>query len=173
MVPLMITGTMGLVGSILAILFMACWAALFARSRGHTAAGWFILGLLFGPFAVLFSAFLTPDTEEIKRRQATWQANRDRNRLLPAFLIAIVSGLVLLSSPLAGVSPPDWMMLASCLGLAAAGALWLGRNDHKVKTGVKVEVTELAKKEETTLVQSTYWERLDKLAGRHKVTKAQ
>ena len=41
--------------------FMALWSGLLASSRGHSPTEWFMVGAVFGPFAVLFAFFLKPN----------------------------------------------------------------------------------------------------------------
>jgi len=40
--------------------FSACVAAVLARGKNRSAAGWFLLGLVFGPFAWIVAALPTP-----------------------------------------------------------------------------------------------------------------
>jgi hypothetical protein len=48
---------MAVVLCIMCWLFFAIWCALLANSKGRSPVGWFALGFLFGPFALLFAFY--------------------------------------------------------------------------------------------------------------------
>jgi hypothetical protein len=45
----------------------AAWAAGIASGKGRSGFGWFLLGLLFGPLAILVAAAMSRDDSEIAR----------------------------------------------------------------------------------------------------------
>lgn len=48
----------------------AVWAGFLADDRGHPFALWFVLGMLFGPIALLIVAFLPNERKRAKAAQA-------------------------------------------------------------------------------------------------------
>ncbi len=50
-------------------IFIGLISAVIAARKGHSGCGWFLLGILFGPFGLLF-ALMVPRNKEIERKGA-------------------------------------------------------------------------------------------------------
>lgn len=50
-------------------MFIGLISALIASRKGHSGCGWFLLGILFGPFGLVF-ALMVPRNKEMMRRGA-------------------------------------------------------------------------------------------------------
>lgn len=70
----------------LVILWILCGvaAAFVASAKGRSGFGWFLLGLLFGPIALLAAAVTSPDRASRERRETLALLQSGKGRPCPA-----------------------------------------------------------------------------------------